>query len=32
MDPVQFYRDNGYWLHKEPLFDTERFRRLGDLL
>ena len=31
MDPVQFYRDNGYWLHKEPLFDTERFRRLGDL-
>ncbi len=31
MDQVQFYRENGYWLHKEPLFDTERFRRLGDL-
>lgn len=31
MDALGFYRDNGYWLHKEPLFSADRFRRLGEL-
>ncbi len=32
MDPVSWYRDKGYWLHKEPLLSTDRFQRLDHLL
>ena len=31
MNPVSTYRDNGYWLHKEPLLAAHRFDRLCDL-
>ena len=31
MDPVSFYQENGYWLHKQPVLGAGRFGRLCDL-
>ena len=28
---TDFYRENGYWLHKKPLFSEDQFARLSAL-